>query len=68
MTGNSYLLDTSVIIHTFRANNTVSQKLDALEAVFVPVIVIGELHFGAYKSSDSNRNLQQIELFFKIVR
>jgi tRNA(fMet)-specific endonuclease VapC len=63
MTGSKCLLDTSVIIHSFKKVNDVVQKLDNMAEVFVPVIVIGELLFGAYKSSSPEKNLQQINIF-----
>lgn len=39
------------------------QRLDELAEIFVPVIVVGELRYGAYKSSNAERNMQQLELF-----
>jgi tRNA(fMet)-specific endonuclease VapC len=63
MTGNKCLLDTSIIIHGFRSNNAISSQLDSIEAVFIPTIVIGELYFGAYKSSNSIKHIQQIDSF-----
>ncbi len=65
MTGSSCLLDTSVIIHAFRKDNTIAERLDRLEEVFVPVIVIGELYFGSYKSSDSEQNIRRINRFLQ---
>jgi tRNA(fMet)-specific endonuclease VapC len=65
MTGNSCVLDTSVVIDAFRKNNTVAERLDGLTEVFVPVIVAGELYYGAYKSSDTIQNLHQIERFLQ---
>jgi len=37
MTGNKCLLDTSVIIHSFRRNNTISERLNAIAEIYVPV-------------------------------
>src|SRR4051812_9260593 len=65
MTGSKCLLDTSVIIQAFRKDNTIVQRLDKLAEVFVPVIVIGELFYGADKSSNPIRNLEQILSFLE---
>jgi tRNA(fMet)-specific endonuclease VapC len=59
MTGSKCLLDTSVIIQAFRKDNTVVHQLDKLAEVFVPVIVVGELVYGAHKSSNLRRNIEQ---------
>lgn len=63
MTGSKCLLDTSVIIHAFRENNAVSIKLDAIAEVYVPLIVIGELFYGAYKSTDPVKHIERIQIF-----
>jgi tRNA(fMet)-specific endonuclease VapC len=63
MTGNKCLLDTSVIIHTFRENNAVSVQLDAIGEIYVPLIVIGELFYGAYKSADPAKHITRMQFF-----
>jgi tRNA(fMet)-specific endonuclease VapC len=63
MTGNKCLLDTSVVIHAFKKNNTVAERLDAIAEIYVPVTVIGELYYGAYKSSNSPKHITQIQSF-----
>lgn len=63
MTGSNCLLDTSVIIHTFKKNNQIAVQLDTLQEVYVPVVVIGELYFGAYKSSNAAKHIIQIRNF-----
>lgn len=65
MTGNSCLLDTSVIIHLFRRDNTIAQMLDEQSEVFVPAIVVGELHYDAYKSSNAKKTCSRLKIFFK---
>lgn len=65
MTGSRCLLDTSVIIQAFRKDNAIVQRLDELAEVFVPIIVIGELLYGAFKSSNSKRNIEQILNFLE---
>ncbi|MES2702906.1 MAG: type II toxin-antitoxin system VapC family toxin [Bacteroidota bacterium] len=63
MTGNKCLLDTSVIIDVFRNNNTVAARLDAMDEVYVPVEVIGELYYGAYRSADPLKHISRIRFF-----
>lgn len=43
MTGNKCLLDTSIIVHAFRSNNYIWEKLDAVREIYVSVTAIGEL-------------------------
>ena len=63
MTGNNCLLDTSIIIHAFKRNNTIAGKLDEMSEVYVPVVVIGELFYGAYRSADPAKHIAQIQSF-----
>src|SRR6478672_10875159 len=65
MTGSKCLLDTSVIIQAFRKDNTIVHRLDECAVVLVPVIVKGELLYGALKSSNPRRNIEQILLFLE---
>ena len=63
MTGNKCLLDTSVIIHVFKRHNTIASQLDEMSEVYVPVAVIGELFYGAYKSADAVKHITQLQSF-----
>ncbi len=45
-----YLLDTSIIIRIFNNDNTVVDKIKSSRNIFIPVIAIGELYFGANNS------------------
>jgi len=62
MTGNKCLLDTSIIIHAFRDSNFAA-KLNDFSEVYIPSIAIGELYYGAYRSSNSQKHLDQINQF-----
>jgi len=44
------LLDTSIIIALFGQDEAVLKHLQGTAEVFVPVIAVGELYYGAYKS------------------
>jgi len=63
MTGNSVLLDSSVIVRHFRNATALSDKLAACEELYVPQTALGELYYGAFKSARSQENIAQIERF-----
>ena len=63
MTGNKCLLDTSVIIHAFKNDNAVTERLDTFGEIYVPVEVEGELCYGAYKSANPEKHMTQIQSF-----
>jgi tRNA(fMet)-specific endonuclease VapC len=65
MIGSKCLLDTSVIIHTFKSRNDIAGKLDTIQDIFVPVTVIGELYYGAYKSQDANKHILRMQAFLQ---
>jgi tRNA(fMet)-specific endonuclease VapC len=50
----SFLLDTNIVIAILAKEPAVHQRLAEATEVFVPSIVLGELYYGAHKSS---RNL-----------
>lgn len=63
MTGSKCLLDTSIIIQSFKRNNAVGKYLDGIEEIYVPVTVVGELYYGAYKSGTAEKHIERIEIF-----
>lgn len=60
MSGN-YLLDTSVLIDLFAQDANILTQLEKAESTFIPSIALGELHYGARKSSRIEKNLEQLE-------
>jgi tRNA(fMet)-specific endonuclease VapC len=60
MSGN-YLLDTSVLIELFAKDKNVLARLERAESTFISSIALGELHYGARKSSRTEKNLEQLE-------
>lgn len=62
MTGE-YLLDTNIVIALFAADESVSRQLGRTTEVFVPAMVLGELHYGARKSARAAANIQKIDEF-----
>lgn len=61
----SYLFDTNVVIASFETEKAVTQRLQELpaERLLIPVIVLGELRFGALGSSRAQENLKRLEDF-----
>jgi len=62
MTGR-YLLDTNIVIAIFADESVVRQKLAQAGEVFVPSIVLGELYYGAQKSSRVASNVARVDEF-----
>jgi len=65
MIGNNCLLDTSIVIKAFKQDKTITLRLDSFSGVYLTTIVAGELHFGAYASTDPARHLKQINEFLE---
>ena len=63
MTGSKYLLDTNAVIAFQRNETAVIDLLSAAEEVLVPLTVVGELYFGAYKSTKREENLAAVNAF-----
>ena len=62
MTGR-YLFDTNAIIALFAHEQTVLDRLAAANAVFIPVVALGELYYGARRSGRVEQNLGRIDEF-----
>lgn len=61
MTGNSVLLDTNIISAWLKGDNGIADKIDRKKDVFIPTIVVGEMHYGAQYSTDVKKNIKNIE-------
>jgi tRNA(fMet)-specific endonuclease VapC len=57
------LLDTNIVIALFGDDPTVKEQLASVSEVFIPSVVIGELVYGAHKSSQRAHNLARIDDF-----
>ncbi len=55
-----YLLDTNILIALFANETAVTDHLSEAEEVFVPSIALGELCYGARKSSRVEENMVRI--------
>jgi tRNA(fMet)-specific endonuclease VapC len=58
-----FLLDTNIAIAIFAQDAAVQGQLLSATEVFVPATVVGELYYGAHKSTRIMENLQKIDEF-----
>jgi tRNA(fMet)-specific endonuclease VapC len=56
-----YLLDTNIVIAVFAGDPNVLQQLTESTEVFLPAIVLGELYYGARKSTHVDANISRID-------
>lgn len=61
----SYLLDANIVIALFASDTAVTERLSHAAEVFIPSIVIGELFYGARKSSRITENATRIDEFVR---
>ena len=59
----SFLLDTNIVIALFADDPAVRDHLAEEVEVFVPSIVLGELYYGALKSTRVEANLARLAEF-----
>ncbi|MCP4404782.1 MAG: type II toxin-antitoxin system VapC family toxin [bacterium] len=60
-----YLLDTNIVIPLLAGDSWISQKVQRADELFIPVIAIGELLYGAQKSARRTENIAKIEAFIR---
>lgn len=60
-----YLLDTNIIIALFAGDEAVIEHLREADEVFVPVIAVGELYYGARRSQRRDANLASVDKFLR---
>lgn len=58
-TGN-VLLDTNILIALLAAEPRVVERVRAADAVYVPVVALGELYYGARKSARAAANVERV--------
>lgn len=58
-----FLLDTNIVIALFKNDNLVINKITEAKEIFISNITVGEMYFGAYKSSKVENNIKQIDSF-----
>jgi len=63
MSGKNYFLDTNIVVPFLNGEHTILTNIRKLEVVHIPVIVLGELYYGAKKSSRFQENIEKIKSF-----
>lgn len=63
MTGNKCLLDSNVIVDLMSNDTAISYALNKVDLVYVPVIVKGELEYGALYSANPDKHLSKFSSF-----
>ena len=58
-----FLLDTNIVIAVFANDAAVQARVADAAEVLIPVTVMGELHYGARKSTRVKSNLERVEEF-----
>lgn len=59
----SYLLDTNIVIALFANEVKIENNLASAREVFISSVAVGELSYGARKSTRSTENLERIKDF-----
>jgi tRNA(fMet)-specific endonuclease VapC len=60
MTGNKYLLDTNIISAWLEDEKIIANNMDNAAGIFIPVIVVGEMYYGARYSTKVEHNINNI--------
>lgn len=66
MSGKKYLLDTNIVIGLFANEFSIIDQIESAKEIFIPVIVIGELFYGAEQSKNKSNNIFKIESFASV--
>ncbi|MFN8374186.1 MAG: type II toxin-antitoxin system VapC family toxin [Anaerolineae bacterium] len=65
--GNSYLLDTNIVVAYLNSEPIIAQKISQLQSqngtLSVSSTILGELYFGAYKSGRVSENVARVQHF-----
>lgn len=60
MTGNKVLLDTNIVSALLKGEKIIADNIDNSNAVYIPITVVGELHYGAQFSTQIEKNTANI--------
>lgn len=63
MSGSRLLLDTNAVSTLFKGEEAIRLLLEDAEEVFLSIVVLGELYYGARKSGRVEKNLEKIATF-----
>ncbi len=65
MTGNKFLLDTSIVIEIFKGNQEVGEKINDSDKFYISSVVLGELTVGINSVTNKRKHLKQLHDFLK---
>ncbi len=60
---NSYLLDTNAAIALLNGKPDIEPIIEVADEIFIPIIVVGELYYGAEKSGRVELNRTKVDVF-----
>lgn len=61
----SYLIDTSVLILSLKANNSIRQRLNKISTTYMSAITLGELYYGAEHSVNVEKSFIEVDGLIK---
>ena len=61
MTGTKFLLDTNIVSALLKGEAIIADNLDKAETAYIPIIVVGELYYGASFSSQVEKNTADLK-------
>jgi tRNA(fMet)-specific endonuclease VapC len=61
MTGNKFLSDTNIITAWLKGEASIADKIDKAKEIHIPIIVVGELYYGAMYSTHVQKNIRDIQ-------
>ena len=61
MSGKDCFLDTNIIVPFLNGESSITDKVNTLEFIHLPAIVLGELYYGSMKSLHVKKNLNKIK-------
>ncbi len=62
-TSGRYVLDTNIVVALFAGDSAIVARLRAEARFALPIVVLGELYYGARKSQRAAANLARVDLF-----
>lgn len=66
MDGKRYILDTNIVVPFLNGEDGIVKKVSDAESLHIPIIVVGELYYGAMRSSKVKNNIRNIDSFMSL--
>lgn len=58
-----YLLDTNIVVPLLNRDPKLLEYVEHADEIYISSIVLGELYFGAHRSTKINENINKIQVF-----